>query len=540
MPYLDPYTGEWTLTKARQLLTRTCFGSTINMIKQSFNLGLNETIDTLFTDNIPSNPPLKFKPDGDTENEVNDPEVNYEETWINSAPFPFVSSNAQLDEIIKYRKESFYAWFFLQIQDSGLSIKDKLVLFWHNHFVAENENPHREYFYQKLLRDNALNNFKELTKKISVDTNMLLYLNGNLNTNVAPNENYSRELLELFTIGKGNALGNGDYTNYTELDVVEMAKIFTGWRVPSIQSNNALSSFFLDDKHTSGDKQISHRFQDKIIQENGENEYKDLIDVIFNQKECSKFIARKLYRWFVSSNINSDIEANIITPLSEQIFNEGYNISGALKTLLSSDHFFENINCLIKSPIDLIFSVTKSLNAKPSNISTEKKYNYALDINNICKELEQSVFHHPNVAGWKAYYQTPLFDKTWVNNLLLPKRLNFCKTLINGGYFTFDSVDYYTDPFVPVIEYASTIENASDPNALITELSQRLFNQHINQNQIDNLKDILIPGLPDFEWTVEYNDFLNDPTNDGLKNSIQNRLRNLLSNMVQMSEFQIM
>ena len=369
---------------------------------------------------------------------------------------------------------------------------------------------------------------------------MLLYLNGAQNTNVAPNENYSRELLELFTIGKGNAVGNGDYTNYTEEDVVVMAKILTGWRVPELQDADPLSSFFSNDKHTSGEKTLSHRFQNSVISENGEDEYKDLIDVIFTQEECSKFITRKLYRWFVGSEITPDIETNIILPLAQQIYNDNYDISPALKTLFSSDHFFENVNCLIKSPIDLIFSATKSLLVTPPNSSTTEKYRYALTLNTICIELEQSIFHHPNVAGWKAYYQNPLFDKTWVNNLLLPKRLNFCNLFLEGGSFIVDSQNYNIQSIIPVLDIAASINNAIDPDVLIVELANRLYNNSINQNQINNLKDVLIPGLPDFEWTSEYGNFLNNPSDNNLKASIENKLRKLLAVMMQMSEFQIM
>jgi uncharacterized protein (DUF1800 family) len=160
---------------------------------------------------------------------------------------------------------------------------------------------------------------------------MLLYLSGSQNTNAAPNENYSRELLELFTIGKGDAVGNGDYSNYTEDDVIEMAKVLTGWRVRGLNNPDSQVSFFANGKHTSGTKNLSHRFNNATISENGDHEYKDLIDLIFEQEECSKFITRKLYRWFVNSEITDEIETNIILPLAEIIRNNEYDISQALK-----------------------------------------------------------------------------------------------------------------------------------------------------------------------------------------------------------------
>jgi len=426
------------------------------------------------------------------------------------------------------------------MQNAEISIREKLTLFWHNHFVAENTNPHREYFYISILRNNALGNFKELTKQITTDPNMLIYLSGSQNSNTAPNENYSRELLELFSIGKGAAVGNGDYTNYTEDDVVQMAKALTGWKVKGLNNPDTLTSFFSNNKHTTGDKNLSHRFNNAIISENGENEYKDLIDKIFEQEECSKFIMRKLYRWFVNGEISEDIETHIIEPLAENIRNNNYEIEPALKILLASEHFFENTFCMIKSPIDLILSATKSLLLSAPTSSINEEYEFALILYLATSDIGQSIFHHPDVAGWKAYYQKPLYYKTWVNNYLLPKRLEYCKVLVTGGILLIDEKSYIVPPLVPVLLIVSSITTAEDPIILIRSLTNQLFNYEISQNQIDSLKDILIPGLPDFEWTIEYLDYLEDPSDNDLRTSIENKLRNLIGTMVQMSEFQIM
>jgi uncharacterized protein (DUF1800 family) len=433
-----------------------------------------------------------------------------------------------------------YAWSFLQMQDAGISIREKLTLFWHNHFVAENPNPHREYYYMDILRKNALGNFKELTKQITIDPNMLIYLSGNENQNTSPNENYSRELLELFTIGKGVSVGNGDYTNYTEEDVVQIAKVLTGWRARWIRHEDPLNSYFTNNRHTEGSKTLSHRFNNAVIAENGANEYKDVIDVIFQQEECSRFITRKLYRWFVKETITDELETNIIEPLAKIVRDNNYDITPALKVLFSSEHFFENTFCMIKSPVDLMLSVTKSLLYEAPKTSVEDEYYFAYLLYLAATDLEQSIFHHPDVAGWKAYYQEPLFYRTWVNTYTLPKRLEFCKIIVTGGKLTIDKKNYTVPPLVPVLLVASKIENAEDPNMLIKELANQLFNYAISQNQVDNLKEFLIQGLPDFEWTVEYSDYLANPSDNGLKASVESKLRNLIGTMVQMSEFQIM
>jgi uncharacterized protein (DUF1800 family) len=542
MPYLDTFSGSWTAKEARHLLKRTSFGVTQDLVTSSVSLGLSATINTLFEENPLPSPPLKFLFDGaDSSNdEIDDPGATYGETWVNAPAYPEITAGQNRTKIYKSRNRSMYAWSFLQMQNAEISIREKLTLFWHNHFVSENTNPHREYYYMNVLRTNSLTNFKELVKLITVDTNMLIYLSGNQNSDAAPNENYSRELLELFTIGKGAAVGNGDYTNYTEDDVVEMAKVLTGWKVRGLAHTDALTSYFSNNRHTEGDKTLSHRFNNAVISENGANEYKDLIDIIFEQDECSKFITRKLYRWFINYEITSEIETNIIVPLAEIIVNNNYDIVPALKILVASEHFFENTFCMVKSPIDLMHSVTKSLLVSAPTTSVNEEYNYALVLYLAATDLNQSILHHPDVAGWKAYYQEPLFYKSWINSYLLPKRLDYCRIIVTGGDLLIDNKKYTVPPLVPVLLVASKIANSEDPNILISELSNQLFNYPIIQNQIDALKDILIPGLPDFEWTIEYTNFLGNPTDDALRISVENKLRNLIGVMVQMSEFQIM
>lgn len=540
MPYLDTYSGTWSATKARHLLRRTSFGITPDVVDEALSLGLSATIDKLFEEKPLPEPPLKYEFDGTDRGQVHDPDVNYGETWVTAPVYPDLPTSQERTRVFRARNRSLYAWSFLQMQNSGISIREKLTLFWHNHFVSENANPHREFFYVDILRRNALGNFKEITKQITIDPNMLIYLSGHENTNTAPNENYSRELLELFTIGKGLSVGNGDYTYYTEDDVVQIAKVLTGWRARWIRHDDPNNAFFTNNRHTTGDKTLSHRFDNTIITENGDEEYKDVIDIIFQQDECSKFITRQLYRWFVSAEISDDIETHIIAPLAEIIRDNNYEIAPALKTLLASEHFFENTYCMIKSPVDLMLSTTKSLLFSAPETTIKLQYDFAYLLYLACTDLEQSIFHHPDVAGWKAYYQEPLFYKTWVNSYTLPKRLEFCKIIVTGGDLLIDTRKYRVPPLVPVLLVVSKITNADDPNTLINELANQLFNYEISQNQVDSLKEFLIQGLPDFEWTVEYSDYLENPTDEGLRASVENKLRNLIGTMVQMSEFQIM
>jgi len=314
----------------------------------------------------------------------------------------------------------------------------------------------------------------------------------------------------------------------------------TGWKVPPVSNPGTLTAQFSNNDHTLGNKKLSHRFNNTVIQENGGQEYKDLIDIIFQQDECSRFIMRKLYRWFVSHDISKEIETNVIAPLAVVLRNNNYNISAALKVLLKSEHFFVSTACMIKSPVDLIMSATRGLGINPPQGNIAAEYDHVYHYYIMSADMEQSLYYHPDVAGWKAYYQEPQFDKLWINNLLLPKRHEFCRLMVEGGNFSYNDENYRISSLVPVLEIVNNISNASDPNVLINSLAGIMFNYPITVKQLTSLKNILIPGLPDFEWTVEYSQYLSDPTNQTLAKSVENKLRKLFSVMVRMSEFQIM
>lgn len=541
MPYLDEYKGVWSAAQARHLLKRTTFGPSVQMVDTSIGAGLNGTIETLFAPLSMPDPPLKSIPDGTGNNQLNDPVAKYGETWVNGAPFPNINPPMLRNRVLRSRSKSLYSWTILQMHYSEISIREKMTLFWHNHFVvADGTIAHREYLYYNLLRKFATGNFKELTKEITIDTGMFLYLSGAENTNLSPNENYSRELLELFTVGKGELAAPGDYTHFTEDDVIAMAKVLTGWRVLPVSNQNTLKAQFTANTHTQGNKQLSHRFNNAVIAENGEQEYKDLIEVIFQQEECARYIMRKLYRWFVHKEITNEVETNIIEPLATILRNSNYEIAPALKVLLKSEHFYNATACMIKSPMDLMMSVTRGLDINPPLGEVEDEYDHAYHRYIMSTDLDQALFYHPNVAGWKAWYQEPQFDKLWINNLLLPKRHEFCRLMVEGGTFSYNDVNYRVTALVPVLDIVKKITDAADPNVLVNRLAEIMFNYPITDKQLISLKEILIPGLPDFEWTVEYSDYLANPSDQSLAASVENKLKGLFSVMVRMSEFQIM
>jgi len=512
------------------------------MIKEAAQMGMRTCIEALFKENSLPDPPLKHVPDGSARGHIDDPEVKFGNTWIQANPFgdPGLPT-ADKNKIKNYRRQSVLAWTYLQFHTGQISIREKLALFWHNHFVVSDfALAEINYWYYNLIRKSSLDNFKELTKDISLDIGMLLYLDGARNTKNAPNENYARELLELFTVGKGDLAGPGDYTTFTEHDITEMSKILSGWRILSDRDQGTIAVEYKNWAHTKGDKVLSHRFNNAVISENGADEYADLIDVIFQQEACAQHIARKLFRWFIHYTIDEGIEDSIIKPLAQIIVDSHYDIKPALQTLLSSEYFYSQTSCMLKNPIDWWISATQGLTMPVPDKGVEWNYAYGLFALYVNYDLGMGVFYHPDVAGWKAYYQEPQYYRYWINNVSLPKRNEVVTALLNGGKVQTIAGQYQVGPQIPVLDMLDFIDMPSDPNELIFGISELLFPYRITEGQKDYLKEILIPGLPDFEWTIEFSHYLDDPEDVDAKASISSKLKEVLTAMVQMPEFQFM
>ncbi len=520
---LDPYTGTWGYEQAAHLLRRSMFGPNYAQIKSVVNQGKEATLDELFTPLPLPGPPINVSFE-------EDPNVPIGETWINA---PYV----QEINLFGYRYRSLHAWTINNHLEEGISIREKMVAFWNNHFGMGNVNdPKFRYHYNNLYREYATGNFKELIQKITINPAMLRFLNGNQNSKNAPNENYARELLELFTIGKGPQIAPGDYTNYTEDDVIEIAKVLTGWRDRGYRSMNAdveISSIFRPNRHHTGDKQLSEHFGSVVISDQGDQEYLTLIDIIFAQAEVARFICRKFYRWFVYYIIDDNAEVNVIEPMAELLIENDFETEPVLRALLNSEHFYDAINLgpMIKNPLDFIISALK-VPAIVFPDDLEKKYFVQQRTYSLMRIMEMDYYNSPSVAGWKAYYQEPSFYRIWINSTTLQVRMQFTDKLTTTGY-TFSGFRLVLNP----LDFIATIDNPTDPNSVVEEFAKILFPQPITDDQKLILKEILIPGLPDYEWGVEYNDYLDYPDDENLANAVSSKLKNLLQAMYAMPEF---
>ncbi len=525
---LDPFTGSWTIEHAAHLLRRTCFGPTRQEIELAYQDGLEGTLEMLFRSEPLPAPPINHSSN-------TDPFVPLGSTWIDA---PYVQDL----NLRAYRTQSLYAWTIKNLLDSGLHIREKMTLFWHNHYATEISvvnDPKFQYRYISLLRENATGNFRELTKKVTIDLTMLRYLNGNQNTKNNPNENYARELLELFTIGKGAQVGPGDYTNYTEDDVLAIAKVLTGWRDRGYNTTNPeqpVMAEFRQTQHDMSTKVLSHRFDNQQIPNLNENEYSLLIDIIFEKDECAFFIARKLYRWFVYYEITPDIETEVIQPLAELIISSDYNLETALKTLLGSNHFYEDCyrGAMIKHPIDYVVSMLRQFGwTAPGSQNTQ--YRYFNLIHNFTVNLQMAYYNPPGVSGWKAWYQEPAWYQVWINSVTLPVRADIASLVTYSGF----QVGNNPKAPIPVMDWLEGIPEPQSADSVIAQLALQLFAHPLAEEKKNYLKEVLLPGLPDYEWTIEYLDYKANPDNEELMEALANKLRNLIATMMQMPEYHL-
>ncbi|MFN7119277.1 MAG: DUF1800 family protein [Saprospiraceae bacterium] len=526
---LTPYGGAWGFEQAAHLLRRSMFGPNLAQIQWSVEKGLNATVDKLFEKITLPEPPLNSY-------YSSDPNVPVGATWIR-APY----NAATLVKEISYRELSLFGWTFNLILKEGMSIQEKLTLFWHNHFaINEIEDPKYLYRYITLLRSNAWGNFRQLTKDITIDPAMLRFLDGHRNTKSAPNENYARELLELFTIGKGKLVQEGDYTNYTEQDVKEIAKIMSGWKEDGFTMDNGgvIEVKFDPTRHDTSTKKLSHRFNNKEIPNMGDKEYAYVIDLIFQKKETARHICRRLYKWFVFYDITAETEANVIDPMAQILMENNFEIKPALQALLKSEHFYNkaNVGAMIKHPIDLVMSVLKPMHVTISS-ELDKLYNSGYALYGACKLMQMKYYFVPQVAGWSAYYLGPGYYRNWVNASTLPLRMKFADAVASDGYSAFNGNG--KKMVADVLGFVAKLEFPDDPNVVVESFTRALLPWALPQRELDILKGILLGGLPDYEWSVEYNAYAGNVTNSKLATAIANKLKALLRAIYSMAAFQL-
>ena len=527
---IDEYKGVWGKKQATHLLRRTMFGATKTDINIMAAKSMSQAVDFLFLPQAkPAQPINDYNNIGDDKKLVDK---------IVPAGQPYADlPNRDIDAEF-WKNVSLKCWWFNNIIEQKISIHEKMMFFWSNHVpvqIFEVYEARFGYRYLEVLRRNSTGNFKTLMREITTDPAMLRFLNGDKNSKFAPDENYGRELQELFCIGKG------PNSKYTETDVKTAARVLTGWKVDWTKS---VSTFNAND-HDSGDKAFSSFYNNKVIKgqtgANGAKEVDDLLDMIFGNAECALHLVRKLYRFLVYHSIDAATETNVIAPLAQLLRTSNFDIKPVLLKLLKSEHFYDVLNqgVILKTPLDFAIGLLREFNIPnpPKNNPREVLW-VRMGMYWWLRDMLLDIGDPPNVAGWPAWYQSPQFDKYWITTNTLPKRGNLTDMMIYWGYENEDkSIKYGINEF----EFTKSLSNPSDPNALISEVIELFFSIDVDATVRKNLKNILLSDqASDYYWTNAWNDYLADPKNVMKQDVVKWRLKSFYQHIMQMEEYQMM
>lgn len=521
-----PYTGTFGKPELLHLLRRTLFGVKKTDLAYFANRSLSSVVTELLTvPSTPPSPPVKTYAEPTAPTATNpDSSIPIGTTWVNGP----TDSNVQFS-----RQQSLRSWWMGLIVNQDRNILEKMVLFLHNLVPTDIGGTFGEpiyaYRYNALLRQYALGNYKAFIRQMTIEPAMLYYLSGRLNTKTAVNENYGRELQELFTIGKDSI------PYYTEDDVKAASKVLSGWE---IDSPNLNSKFTLS-RHDTTNKVFSSFYNTTITGRNtataGLEELDDLLTMIFSKIEVSKYIVRKLYRFFVYYNIDATVETEVIEPLATTFRDSGYLLAPVLQELLTSQHFFDTQKvqaCMIKNPVDYIVGLARQFGlaytTAPDLANQYKNWLYLLDSGN---NQQMRIGNPPNVAGWAAYYQAPSYHELWINAETLRRKKEFSDKLItssNNG-MSFD-----------ILGFTAALNNPSNPNLLIDEVLELFHVVAADAAIKSQLKSILLSNqTADSYWTTAWTNYVAVPTNSSNLTTVRTRLRTFYQAVTGMAEYHL-
>ncbi len=525
---IAPYAGPWTEQEVIHLLKRTMLGVKKADVDYFKIRSMSQAVDELLTPTAANpGPPIK---EYATSTTAANPDSNIVQgtTWVND-----INNDGTVQG---QRRASYKKWWIGVMINQDRSIREKLIMFLIDHFGNQTNtvgNANWIYTQHSLIRQYVLGNFKTLVRNISTDVSMLRFLNGYLNQAAAPDENYGRELMELFTIGKGPD------SHYNESDVKAAAKVLTGWQI----NGNTYASYFNPNRHSTVNKTFSSFFNNTVIigrtgPTAGALELADLLNMIFAEQEVAKFFVRKVYRWFVYYNIDDGVEANVISPLADVFRSNNYELKPMLATLFKSEHFFDLLNrgCMIKPPVDQVIGSLREMNTQfPPLTDWDTNYGFWNTFYAWIVNMGQNPHDPPNVSGMPAYYQEPLFHETWINSDSLPKRNQFTDIMINSGYARNGKRVQFN-----CVAFAQTLPNPGNPNDLIDDALRILFRNDLSAQSKAQIKtQILLSGQQwDYYWTNAWMAWVSNPTTANF-NIINTRLKSLFQYFFELSEYQL-
>ena len=573
---LAAYTGILGPSRAAHLLRRATFGPTIEQIDQFAALTASQANTLLFDDLIPD-PQLPINPETGQD-------------WLLTGVYGE-------DLGVRGLTDHLVMWFIgLALDNSqpiSFSVREKIVCFFHTHFTTKSEkvgNSRSLYYQNELFRQFAFDgnkpveiNFKSLLKKISIDNAMLRFLDGSQNVKGSPNENYGRELMELYSIGRGlegtfpTDLPQGDYLNYTEQDVQAAARVLSGLKLDESFTTidlitNLPSGRVEPGAHDNDDKQFSNRFNNTVISpdpalllgsepttESVVDEISQLVEMITSQQESALFICRELYRFYVYHEVTQDIQDNILSQMTATLIANGYKIQPVIEDLLQSQHFFDaaasldddKYGALIKSPLDLVASTYRFFKLSLADFTTEYDlfYTQAGNIRQHLRRMGMDYYEPFEVAGYTAYHQYPAYNRNWISSNYLTNRYDFIKNLFmmsaqNPDMPAAEPLQFTKNSFANAIgedsrslimayiqylypvHFNLTFDPAADDNSGVTAERLNYFMQaFLYEPQID--------ADPEGEWTNRWNGNFEIAV-------IEGQLEQLANALLQTPEFQLM
>ncbi|CAL2077626.1 DUF1800 family protein [Tenacibaculum sp. 190524A05c] len=539
---LDQHTQALGLRNAKHLLRRTSFNYTKETLLEFSNLTPEQAFDKLITiQSTKLSEPYDHKP-----------EDNPHGFWTSSP------DGSSLDG--QFRKKIYVAYWWLYNGLHQNSLKQKMTFFLHTSFTVSKFNAGSSvhfYDHMRLLEHYAFGNLKTMSKKITYDNSMLDYLDNTKNNANNPNENYAREFLELFTILKAEQVGNGDYTNYTELDVQQAAKVFSGIKTQydrtNIDSDTNLPMGRIDTfRHDKDDKTFSYAFDDTVItgsdtEEGIAQELDNFVEMVFSKEATAISFVRKLYRYFVKSEWEDEVEENIIKPLAQQLQTDNYEILPILKTLLTSKHFYdlddadnsdEIIGSIIKSPLQICNELISFFKIDiPDPVTESEDFFRFFDFlyRFYLSAAGMALWAPDSVAGYPAHYQSPDFDRHWFSSNTVLARYKLIESLLTGR----NKIRYNNRINVElnIVEFVqNNINEPSYATDLITELADLLYPEPISDERKAYFAQNLLEGFPDYYWTNAWLGY----TGSGDDTVVKSRLNALIIQMINAAEFQIM
>jgi uncharacterized protein (DUF1800 family) len=524
MASLQPVTGPLGQRRAAHLLRRITFRYTRERVDQLALMDAASALSAL----------LALQPQQQDQPYYDDPATSgMEKTpWIlpPGLPLPPNTQDFQL------RRPLFAWWMHEALMDPGAGHKMQFFLHQFNAVAANTRSTALFFDHLALLRWGALGNFKRFITKMILDNVMLAYLNNNENTVGNPNQNFAREFFELFTIGKGPQTGPGNYTNYTEDDVVAAARVFTGLRLQgtraTLDAETGIPRGTINTTlHDKGEKIFSTAFQGKVIAGGSTQagimaEIQELVDMVFAQPETARHTVRRLYRYVVHRNIPDAVEADIIRPLADQFMSSGYELKPVLSTLLASAHFYDEddddpsddiIGGIIKSPLELTLQALSFFQVPIPNFNTQPQdfYNrfWAQAIYDRMLLLSGlPLFMPTDVAGYPGYYQEPDYSRQWFNSSTIISRYKLPAMLLTGRRQMGNQPNTTIGTrlvIAPWVRNSGVIQQPRDPEALVRQLLEYLLPEAVDADRFDYFyHDVFLDHLPPADWVYEWDNYL--------------------------------